>query len=388
VRERKLVVNEEEAEQVRHMMRRYLALGSVPAVAEELNREGYRTKVQRRTSGPHRGGCIFRRGTLYHLLSNRIYRGYIVHKNNAYPGEHEPIVDEELWRDVQALLAENACGSSRRLKHQHPSLLVGKLIDGEGRQMTPSHATKSRRRYRYYVTRSDQLDGTRAWRVSAHDLEQLVCTRISERLLNTHFLVQLAGEHIDAAQLQSVSAKADLIAAALRSGNAHVRAELLESLVRQVRLFEDRIEVEIDAAGARRSLGIDEETTEVESPVIEVPAVRVRRGHQLRLIVPGQESRRPQPARRDQKLVALIAEANHARQMILKNPEQSIVQIAREYGRCRTRLGKLAALSCLAPDIVTSIIEGKQPEHLTVSRLTSKPLPLSWDEQRRELGLA
>jgi site-specific DNA recombinase len=388
VRERKLVVNEEEAEQVRHMMHRYLALGSVPALAEELNREGYRTKVQRRASGPHRGGCIFRRGSLYHLLSNRIYRGYIVHKDNAYPGEHEPIVDEELWEDVQALLTDNACGSSRRLKHQHPSLLVGKLIDGEGRQMTPSHATKSRRRYRYYVTRSDQLDGTRAWRASAHDLEQLVCTRISERLLNTHFLVQLAGEHIDAAQLQSVSAKADLIAAALRSGNAHVRAELLESLVRQVRLFEDRIEVEIDAAGARRSLGIDEETTEVESPVIEVPAVRVRRGHQLRLIVPGQESRRPQPARRDQKLVALIAEANHARQMILKNPEQSLVQIAREYGRCRTRLGKLAALSCLAPDIVTSIIEGKQPEHLTVSRLTSKPLPLSWDEQRRELGLA
>jgi site-specific DNA recombinase len=388
VRERKLAVNQEEAEQVRHMMRRYLALGSVPALVEELNREGYRTKIQRRTSGPHRGGCIFRRGTLYHLLSNRIYRGYIVHKDNAYPGEHEPIVDEELWNDVQALLADNACGSSLRLKHQHPSLLSGKLLDGEGRQMTPSHATKSRRRYRYYVTRSDQLDGTRAWRVSAHDLEHLVCARISEKLLDTHFMMQLAGENIDAAQLQSVTAKADLIAAALRNGNAHVRAELLESLVRQVRLFEDRIEVEIHGPGARRSLGSDDETAEVESPVIEIPAVRVRRGHQLRLIVPGPECRRPKPARRDERLIALVAEAHHARQLVLGDPESSLAGIAREHGRCRTRLGKLVALSCLAPDIVTSIVEGKQPEHLTVSRLTSKPIPLSWDEQRRELGLA
>jgi DNA invertase Pin-like site-specific DNA recombinase len=387
VRERKLVVNEEEAEQVRHMMRRYLALGSVPALVEELNREGYRTKVQRRTSGPHRGGCIFRRGTLYHLLSNRIYRGYIVHKDNAYPGEHEPIVYEELWGAVQTVLAGNACGSSRRLKHQHPSLLVGKLADGEGRSMTPSHATKTRRRYRYYVTRSDQLDGTRAWRVSAHDLEQLVCTRISEKLLDTHFLLQLAGENIDAARLQSLSAEAELMATTLSSGNAHVRAKLLESLVRQVRLFEDRIDVELDEQALRTRLEMDGAPTFLEISAITIPAVRVRRGHQLRLIVPGRESRRPKPAR-DQKLVALIAEAHHARQMILKNSDQSLAQTAREHGRCRTRLGKLAALSCLAPDIVTSIIEGKHPHHLTVARLTTKPLPLSWDEQRRELGFA
>jgi len=40
--------------------------------------------------------------------------------------------------------------------------------------MSSSHATKSRRRYRYCVTRTDRLDGARAWRVSAHDLEQLM----------------------------------------------------------------------------------------------------------------------------------------------------------------------------------------------------------------------
>jgi len=390
VRDRKLVINEAEAQQVRHIMRRYLALGSVPALAEELCADGYRTKVQRRSSGPHKGGCLYRRGTLYHLLANRIYSGFIVHKGKAYPGEHEAIVGEELWDAVQARLADNACGSSRRLKHQQPSLLTGKVIDGEGRQMSPSHATKSKRRYRYYVTRSDQLEGTRAWRVSAHDLEQLVCSRVAEKLTEQQFVLALTGEGAaDAAQLQKATAEADLLGTTLRSGSAHAKAELLALLVRQVRLYEGRVEVMVDVDGARERLGFGQDAAvDTELAVITVDAVRVRRGHQLRLIVPGAESPRTQPVRRDEKLIALVAEAQQARQLVISSPEKSLARIASEQGRCRTRLGKLVALSCLAPDIVTAIVEGKQPEHLTAARLMRKELPLSWSDQRRELGFS
>ncbi|MXO69439.1 recombinase family protein [Altererythrobacter marinus] len=384
--DRKLVVKDNEAEQVRHLMRRYLALGSVPALAEELNREGYRTKVQRRTSGPHRGGCIFRRGTLYHLLSNRIYRGFIVHKDRAYPGEHQPIVDAELWDAVQKLLADNASGSSRRLKHQHPSLLIGKLVDGEGRQMGPSHATKNRKRYRYYVTRLDELGGTRAWRVSAHDLEQMVCAAIAGKLADQQFVLELARK---AEHLQNATAEANALAATLSSGNAHDRAELIAALVRQVRLSEDRIGIELDHDAVRERLGVGAGLETGRSiPVITIPAVRVRRGHQLRLIVPGPENCRPTIVRRDEKLVSLVAEAHQARQLVLASPARSIASIASEHSRCRTRLGKLVALSCLAPDIVTAIVEGRQPKHLTAKQLMSGPLPLSWTEQRRELGFA
>ena len=86
VRDRKLVVHEGEADLVRHIMRRYLALGSVRELIDELRRDGHRTKRQVRTSGPHRGGAPFRRGTLYHLLANRIYRGEIVHKGRNTSG--------------------------------------------------------------------------------------------------------------------------------------------------------------------------------------------------------------------------------------------------------------------------------------------------------------
>jgi DNA invertase Pin-like site-specific DNA recombinase len=224
VKDRKLLVKPNEAEQVRHIMRRYLALCSVPALAEELEREGYRTKVQRRTSGPHKGGCVYRRGTLYHLLSNRIYRGMTVHKGQAHAGEHEPIVDEDLFDQVQQKLAENASGSSRRRKHRQPSLLTGKLFDGEGRAMTPSHATRPNKRYRYYVTRPDDVDVSPAWRVPAHDLEQLVCGSVASRLTERGSILDLQEEgEFEAAVLQQVLARADLAAATLRSGSDNNR---------------------------------------------------------------------------------------------------------------------------------------------------------------------
>jgi site-specific DNA recombinase len=386
VRDRKLVVHETDAEQVRHIMRRYLALGNVPALAEELDREGYRTKTQQRSSGPHKGGCIYRRGTLYHLLSNRIYRGFIVHRGEAYAGEHEPIVDAELWDEVQARLAANAAGPSRRLKHQHPSLLTGKVFDGEGRAMTPSHATKSRRRYRYYVTRTDQLDGSRAWRVSAHDLEQLVCLRLAEKLTDQQFVISVVGE-IGAEEPQRMFAGTDLAAATLRSGKAHDRAELLLRVVERVDLHEERVDVTVEVAGLQQLLEVSKRS-DIDAPVIAIDAVRVRRGHQLRLIVPGPERVQRRQASRNDKLIALVAEAQQAKELVLAKPEQSIARIAKDGGRCRTRLTKLVALSCLSPDIMTAIVEGKQPEHLTANLLMDIALPVSWSEQRAALGFS
>lgn len=127
---------------------------------------------------------------------------------------------------------------------------------------------------------------------------------------------------------------------------------------------------------------------DINLAAIAIEAVRVRRGHRLRLIVPGPENVRSKPVRRNDKLVALVADARQARELVLAKPEQSIASVAREQGCCRNGLTKLVALSCLAPDIVTAIVEGKQPEHLTANRLTGKALALSWAEQRAALGFS
>ena len=80
------------------IFRRYLELGSVRELKAALDAEGIVSKRRTAADGSAYGGQSFSRGALYQMLQNRVYRGEIVHKGAAYPGEHPPIVDEELWR--------------------------------------------------------------------------------------------------------------------------------------------------------------------------------------------------------------------------------------------------------------------------------------------------
>lgn len=252
--------------------------------------------------------------------------------------------------------------------------------------MTPSHATKPGMRYRYYVTRSDQLDDAPAWRVSAHDLERLICDRLSEQLTDQQFLCDLA-EGASTGVIQQMLAKADLAAAALRSGSAQARHDLISEVITRIDLCEDAIDFTLSKITLSSALGLEPDPNmENSSMVLTLPATRVRHGHQLRLIIPAQPPISIAAATRDEKLVALIADAHRARQLILANPDRSIAAIAADHGRCRTRLGKLAALACLAPDIVTAIVEGRQPPTLTARTLRDIDLPLAWADQRVMLG--
>ncbi len=389
VENRRLTINPKEAELVRQIYRRYLELGSVVELADDLNTKGYKTKVQIRASGPHRGGCAFRRGTLYHLLANPIYRGQIVHKGEAYPGEHEPIVPEGLWQAVQDKLKANASGTSRRLRGQQPSLLTGILKDSQGRAMTPSHATKGKAmRYRYYVTRRDQDTNEPAYRVSAHDLEQIVTAKLAAYFAAPSNIVALTHPEIEAHALQQALAKADLAAATLRSGTMQAKHQIINKVLSQATLHEDRVELELSINGLSVLLATSLEQT--APPItLSVSALRQRHGHQIRLVIEreGQVSKpapKPEP-QRDEKLVALLTEAYAARQLVLRNPDIPLTDLAKQHGKCRKHLTRMVGLSCLAPDIASSILAGKQPRALTATRLRSGQLPLSWEEQRTAL---
>ena len=129
VQNRKLVINEQEALTVRHIFRRYVQLRSVRALRAELDDEGVRSKRRVFADGTQVGGQRFSRGALYLMLQNRVYRGEITHKGDAYPGEHQPIVDKALWDEVQAVLAENRIDRATGSDAKHPSLLAGMVFD-------------------------------------------------------------------------------------------------------------------------------------------------------------------------------------------------------------------------------------------------------------------
>jgi DNA invertase Pin-like site-specific DNA recombinase len=125
IKDRQLIVNENEAEQLREIFQLYLELGCVKKLKARLDESGARTKIRNSQSGHSYGGAAYSRGGLYKILQNRIYIGEIHHKAQFYPGLHAPIIDREQWEKVRALMAENIHARHFSKNIKSPSLLRG-----------------------------------------------------------------------------------------------------------------------------------------------------------------------------------------------------------------------------------------------------------------------
>jgi len=136
--DKKLVVVPDEAETVRLIFRRYLEVGSIRALIEDLDRKGIRTRQRPQSDGSTRGGIRFGVGPLAYLLRNRFVIGEVVYRGAVHRGEHEPIVDRPLFDAVQEKLAASATARELRLKAS-PAPLAGRSFDDRGNRMTPTH---------------------------------------------------------------------------------------------------------------------------------------------------------------------------------------------------------------------------------------------------------
>jgi site-specific DNA recombinase len=182
---KKLVVVPNEANTVRLIFQRYLELGSIRALAQDLDRRGIRTKRRVLANGQTIGGIRFGIGALAHLLRNRFYIGEVVYRGGTHSGEHESILDRGLFEAGQAKLNANAVERQLRLKASS-ALLAGRIFDDRGNRMTPTHTNKRGARYRYYVShailqkRKDEAGSVA--RVPAPDIETMVLKTLREHL--------------------------------------------------------------------------------------------------------------------------------------------------------------------------------------------------------------
>ena len=144
------------------------------------------------------------------MLKNPIYRGEIVHKGKAFPGEHAAIVDEDLWRRVQSRLEENRMERREGDKALEPSLLAGIVFDASSEPMTPTHAAKKGTRYRYYISTGPASDNSRGQRVPAPNLEALIIGRLRALLADpVEFLNARELEQIVVDRLQLMRQRVD-----------------------------------------------------------------------------------------------------------------------------------------------------------------------------------
>jgi site-specific DNA recombinase len=385
--DRRIVIGKGEAETVRYIFRRYQELGCVRLLKEDLDRHGILSKRRTSKGGIESGGCSFSRGALYALLSNPIYVGEIRHKRICHTGQHEAILDRAVWDRTQQQLRQHRVRNKGRDARVEKSPLIGRLVDENGYGLTPSHARKGERKYRYYVSRNLQTQGTTpsrgGWRLPARELEKRVATAVREMLDDQAAVLEAAQKtDIDSRQIDRV-----LHAACTWSHRLQSEAEQTAAIAALV----DRVELKGDGMGVSIKLpmaGTEKSQTQLSDAVPitrSFPMQLKRRGVELRLIV-GDHNRSAVTV--DLPLLKAVARAHRWFDEISTGKASSLAEIAAREGLAVRYVGRLIRLAFLAPNIVESIVEGRQPASLTAEALTRHiEIPLEWCSQKTALNI-
>jgi site-specific DNA recombinase len=389
--ERTLVINLAEAKTVRHLFALYLQLGCVRRVKDEADRLGLKTKRSTTTNGVERGGKPFSRGHIYRLLSNPIYTGRIAHRGQLYFGQHQALIADETWTAVRSQLAGNAGDHQRKAKATEPSVLAGLLVDAQGARLTPSHAVKKGRRYRYYVSAAliteAGTDRTQSWRLAAQEIEDSVIRILVDALTSpARLLERLSTTGMPSEQVRKLLGRVGRLAAALRGSSAE-RAKVIRELVEQVRIDEETIIIKVRPGAL---LGGDVPSGASDEPsdsTIELAAAVdfKRRGIETKLVLPGL-TRQDYGSRGNPALIKSIARGRAWFEELASGRARSLQELAKRDGITRRYIRRLVGLSFLSPQLVEAILQGRQPVELTATRLTELDLPLDWAEQHKLLA--
>lgn len=380
--DRRLVINNAEAQTVRHIFARYLELRSGRMLAAELEGQGVRSKKRVDRHGRPYGNQPMSRGAIYAILQNRLYVGDVAHRGQVYAGQHEGIVDRTVFQSAQELMKVGRVERRLQTNAQEPSLLAGLVYDGFGRRMSPSHSSRAGRRYRYYTSQTDGDASTAqpVWRLGAFDLEARVVAQLASAL-EKETASLLAKGHLAARDHEQLrSNAADAVSMFKSSAGSTLRALVLKH-VRRIEVSERELTLTMDLSG------IDPSLTGAAAIKRSIPISGVRSGKQLRLVVPPPST--ADNRRHHAALIKLVVQALSLRNRLADCEPGNFEELARQVGYGREHAADLLRVSYLAPDILTSIIDGRQPSSLTRTKLIKTPrMPLSWQDQRALLGYA
>jgi DNA invertase Pin-like site-specific DNA recombinase len=371
-KDRKLVINPPEAETVRHIFRRYLEIPNVRLLVRDLHKSGIRAKNLNRDGISE--GVLISKGAVYHILSNPTYIGATRHKKVTYPGQHDPIIDRDLWDQVQQILARNSANHPN--KHASSlSPLLGKLVDEKDVPLTPSHARKGNRRYRYYVSRN-LVTGTvdlapHGWRIPTNRIEKAVSDATISFLANSLRLAEVLNQSgVEPEHVPPILQRAQIVAQSYHASGVF-------SVIQKVGLRIDGLHLTLDLTQLS-----DGRRTIPSAITTFVPTRLQRRGIGMRIIIEGAPS-----APVDPDAIRPIARGHRWLQLLISGEAQSTEDIAKREGISERYVRRLLPLATLAPDIIESILAGTQPAGLTAKSIVEHAQPpLEWAAQRQQLG--
>ena len=391
LRDRKLIINEAEAHTIRLIFKRYAALGSVRQLRDELNDRQIVTKARIAANGRRSGGKKFARGALYQMLQNSLYRGEVAHRGKVYSGQHRPSSRMTCGKRYRPNLADNRHIRKVGAYAENPSLLAGLIFDASGQPLTPTHANKRGKRYRYYVSnallKGDEGKSESTFRLPAGEVDALVFDRL-QSFFSSRSEVSAAMEpcNLSAQHLDSVLARTSQWAERWASMAPRDSAEYVRALVQRVIIDASQITIEIftrQVIENDRSLHANDQALAPIPLTVAAELKRCGKSKRRRLLeVDGQG---PGLISVGVPLWITI----RARELLLADTDESLNAIEARLRTSKGRMTSLMRLSYLSPAIIQDILAGRQPLSLGAKRLIclSKDLPQNWLDQRTFLGL-
>jgi site-specific DNA recombinase len=378
-KDRKITVIENEAHTVRHIFRRYLEMGSLNLLLADLRRNGVKTKIRPLSTGRTIGGIPFTRGSLAHFLRNCFYVGEVKYKGEVFQGVQTAILDRKLFEAVQAKLDQQR-SNHIATRHGSDSLLMGRIFDGRGNRMTPTHATKAGVRYRYYIStaliQGETNEAATLSRVPAAEIEQLVIATVRQHVRATAHEHNGAPEPNDKELISAQVARVDV-----KSDHLAIQLAITPEQQSGTRDHDDDRD-----RSQHHNLG----QTDALTNVLTVPWKKqpARRPREIILPVPvsPRPDKRPIRAETRAKLIASIAKGRQWLEELTVGNVTSAEQIADRQNCTVRQVNMTISLAFLAPALVQAAVEGRLPRGIGVANL--RDAPAEWSRQLAILGLS
>lgn len=380
---RSLAIVEDHAEIVRDIYRRYLDIGNVRLVADDLERERVGSPLRATAGGRTFGGAAFTRGQLYAILKNPIYVGDIPHRDIIYKGQHPAIIDRDTWDYAQSKLTDHLQGERRARPVGSPSMLAGLIVDETGEPLVATHACKGKVRYRYYVSRALHHDpssvaGT-GIRLPAREIEDAITTLLAEALDDPLSLAARAWIAIAPADVRRVTEQSAALAASIRGRDR----ELVRRLTAQVRLFHGRVEVDMSSQLLAELLDTRLADGAATNVMLTSDMRLTRTGMSVRLVQRdgiAAGSREPNAA-----MVKLLLKARRYWEQ-LRAGQVDILTLAAMEGVTDSYVTRIVRLAFLSPAIVDAILAGTNVASIDGKTLAAPgAVPIEWADQGRKM---
>ena len=357
--DKKLVVHKEDTQKVQMLFEKYLELKSVPKLMQYLEEEEIKTKTDK----------YFSKGQLYHLLANKVYIGKITHKDKVYEGEHDAIISEEIFEEVQKLLYENKVDKICGTKCSSNSLLAGLIFDDKNNLMTPSHSNNHGRRYRYYIStalKNNKETGSIS-KIPAGEVEKFIIETTKEFLKDKEQIQNIVSEY-------KISKQNKLIYT-VQNIQDYSDPKLIRAIIYKIVISKNLIKITYNETSIKKVLN-----TLANNQDIIIPD----KNEEVTPIVISKNIKITQPSRNDNILIL------NAKEYDIPEPNPYLVNaiIKSYYYHKQIQVGKtiedlqneenlkdskyirnILNLKYISPELTEQILNGTQPEDLSLKKV-------------------